>query len=118
MAILWLLAREFRGIIRYRSRSYRRIDLSELPKISKEVTNVIKHELDRQDTDKASLSYLMEFWAQFRIEQPELAALLVEEIKGAKGTKEKGFIAHGAWLVYKSFQVQSEADEMNKQWGD
>lgn len=92
--------------------------MSKIPKVSKEVTDVIKHELSRQAIDKASLSYLIEFWAQFRIEQPELAALLVEEIKGAKGTKEKGFIAHGAWLVYKSFQVQSEADEMNKQWGN
>tara|TARA_R110002167_G_scaffold362617_1_gene581952 strand:+ start:285 stop:641 length:357 start_codon:yes stop_codon:yes gene_type:complete len=118
LAVLWLLAPEIRGIIKYRIRLYRRIDLSEIPKVSREVTNVIKHELDRQAVDKASLAYLVEFWAQFRIEQPELAALLVEEIKGAKGTKEKGFIAHGAWLVYKSFKVQSEADQMNKQWGD
>ena len=92
--------------------------MAELPKVSKNVTNVIKHELGRQDTDTLALSHLVEFWAKFKIEQPELAALLLEEIKRAKGVSDKGFIAHGAWLMYKSFQVQLEADEMNKQWGD
>jgi hypothetical protein len=92
--------------------------LSKLPKVSKDVTNVIKHELGRQDTDKLALSHLVEFWAKFKIDQPELAALLLEEIKRTKSVANKGFIAHGAWLMYKSFQVQLEADEMNKQWGD
>ena len=92
--------------------------MSKLPKVSKNVTNVIKHELGRQDTDTLALSHLVEFWAKFKIEQPELAALLLDEIKRAKGAAEKGFIAHGAWLMYKSFQVQSEADDMNKQWGN
>jgi len=92
--------------------------LSKLPKVSKDVTNVIKHELGRQDTDSMALSHLVEFWAKFKKEQPELAALLLEEIKLAKGSADKGYIAHGAWLMYKSFQVQLEADEMNKQWGD
>ena len=92
--------------------------MAELPKVSKDVTNVIKHELGRQDTDKLALSHLVEFWAKFKIDQPELAALLLEEIKRAKGVADKGFIAHGAWLMYKSFQVQLEADDMNKQWGN
>ena len=118
MAILWLLAREFRGIIKYGERLYRGNKLGELPKVSKNVTNVIKHELGRQDTDKLALSHLVEFWAKFKIDQPELAALLLEEIKRTKSVAEKGYIAHGAWLMYKSFQVQLEADEMNKQWGD
>ena len=118
MAILWLLAREFRGIIKYRERLYRGNELAELPKVSKDVINVIKHELGRQETDKLALSHLVEFWSKFKIDQPELAALLLEEIKRTKSIAEKGFIAHGAWLMYKSFQVQLEADEMNKQWGD
>ena len=118
MAFLWLLAREFRGIIKYRERLYRENELAELPKVSKDVTNVIKHELGRQDTDKLALSHLVEFWAKFKIDQPELAALLLEEIKRAKGVADKGFIAHGAWLMYKSFKVQLEADEMNEEWGD
>lgn len=92
--------------------------MSKLPKVSKDVVNVIKHELGRQDTDKLALSHLVEFWAKFKTEQPELSSLLLEEIKRAKGAAEKGFIAHGAWLMYKSFQVQSEADDMNKQWGN
>ena len=92
--------------------------MAELPKVSKDVTNVIKHELGRQDTDKLALSHLVEFWAKFKIDQPELAALLLEEIKRAKGVADKGFIAHGAWLMYKSFKVQLEADEMNEEWGD
>lgn len=92
--------------------------MAELPKVSKDVINVIKHELGRQETDKLALSHLVEFWAKFKIDQPELAALLLEEIKRTKSIAEKGFIAHGAWLMYKSFQVQLEADEMNKQWGD
>ena len=92
--------------------------MAELPKVSKDVTNVIKHELGRQDTDKLALSHLVEFWSKFKKDQPELAALLLEEIKRAKGVADKGYIAHGAWLMYKSFKVQLEADEMNKQWGD
>ncbi len=92
--------------------------MAELPKVSKDVTNVIKHELGRQDTDKLALSHLVEFWSKFKIDQPELAALLLEEIKRAKGVADKGFIAHGAWLVYKALKVQEEVDEFNEAWGD
>ena len=44
-------------------------------------------------------------------------AELLKEIKDARSTIEKGYIAHGAWMVYKALKVQSEADEMNKLWG-
>ena len=66
--------------------------MSKLPKVSKNVTNVIKHELGRQDTDKLALSHLVEFWAKFKIDQPELAALLLEEIKRTKSSRRVAYV--------------------------
>ena len=84
--------------------------MSELPKVSKEVIDVIAHDIERQYIDTGTLNHLIDFWKDFKIDQPE--------IKAARSTTEKGYIAHGAWIVYKALTVQSEADEMNELWGD
>ena len=92
--------------------------MSELPKVSQEVIDVIAHDIARQYVDTGTLNHLIDFWKDFKIDQPELATLLLKEIKAARSTTEKGYIAHGAWMVYKALTVQSEADEMNELWGD
>lgn len=92
--------------------------MSELPIVTKEVINVIGHDIERQYVDTGTLNHLIDFWKDFKIDQPALAALLLKEIKQARGTTEKGYIAHGAWIVYKALTVQLEADEMNELWGD
>jgi hypothetical protein len=91
--------------------------LSKLPTVAKEVIDVIAHDIERQYVDTGTLTHLIDFWRDFKVEQPALAQLLLKEIKDARSTIEKGYIAHGAWMVYKALKVQSEADEMNKLWG-
>ncbi len=92
--------------------------MSELPIVVKEVIDVIAHDIERQYVDTGTLNHLIDFWRDFKVDQPALAALLLKEIKQARSTTEKGYIAHGAWIVYKALKVQSEADEMNKLWGE
>ena len=92
--------------------------MSELPIVTKEVVDVITHDIERQYADAGTLNHLIDFWRDFKEDQPALAALLLKEIKEARGATQKGYIAHGAWMVYKALKVQSEADEMNELWGE
>ena len=92
--------------------------MCELPIVAKEVIDVITHDIERQYVDTGTLTHLIDFWKDFKLDQPALAELLLKEIKEARSTTEKGYIAHGAWIVYKSLKVQSEANEMNEFWGD
>ncbi len=92
--------------------------MSELPRVAQEVIDVIAHDIERQYVDTGTLNHLIEFWRDFKIEQPALAALVLKELQQARSKTEKGYIAHGAWIVYKALKVQSEANEMNELWGD
>ena len=92
--------------------------MCELPTVSKEVIDVIAHDIERQYVDTGTLNHLIEFWRSFKIEQPALSELVLKELQEARGKREKAYIAHGAWIVYKALKVQTEANEMNELWGD
>ena len=65
-----------------------------------------------------SVNHLIDCWRDFKKEQPALSALLLKELQSARGTAEKGYIAHGAWIIFKALKVQEEVDELNEAWGD
>tara|TARA_R110002012_G_scaffold310353_1_gene518506 strand:+ start:325 stop:603 length:279 start_codon:yes stop_codon:yes gene_type:complete len=92
-----------------------------MPVVSEEVIKSIVRDLEAQYNEVKeveTLNHLIEFWREFKIAQPALSALLLKELQSAKGRVEKGYIAHGAWVVYKALKVQEEVDDMNQAWGE
>ena len=64
------------------------------------------------------LSYLEDFWTEFKKDQPELAEIIIKEMGAfAPNKKEMAAYAHGVWLCYAALKSQLEADEMNEDWG-
>ena len=95
--------------------------MSKMPIVSEEVIKTIIRDLESQYNEVKeveTLNHLIEFWREFKKDQPALSALLLKELQTAKGRVEKGSIAHGAWVVYRSLKVQEEVDEMNEAWGN
>ena len=95
--------------------------MSEMPIVTEDVIKTIVRDLESQYDEKnqvETLNHLVDFWRDFKVEQPALSALLLKELRAAHGSTQKGYIAHGAWLVYKALTVQAEVDDMNEAWGD
>ncbi len=95
--------------------------MSKMPTVSDEVIATVIRDLMSQydeSKNKETLNHLIDFWREFKVDQPALSKLLIKEMQAARGSVEKGYIAHGAWLVYKALKVQDEVDEMNELWGN
>lgn len=95
--------------------------MSKIPLVKQEVIDTVIRDLESQyikNKEIETMNHLIDFWRDFKKEQPALSALLLKELQQARGTVEKGYIAHGAWLVYKALKVQEEVDELNEAWGD
>jgi len=96
--------------------------MSKIPLVKQEVVDIIARDLELQYNDikkkGESVNHLIDFWRDFKKEQPALSALLLKELQGARGVAEKGYIAHGAWIIFKALKVQEEVDELNEAWGD
>ena len=90
--------------------------MSHIPEVRKEIKySLYKTVFGLRDKERAD--HLKSFWKEFKLEQPELAAILAKEMEAFKGVGEMGAFAHGAWLVYAALKSQQEADEMNEEWG-
>lgn len=64
------------------------------------------------------LSYLEDFWHEFKRDQPDLAEMIIKEMGAfSPSKKEMAAYAHGVWLCYAALKSQLEADEMNEEWG-
>lgn len=95
--------------------------MSKIPLVSEAVVDTVIRDLESQYIEKKqteTMNHLIDFWRDFKKEQPALSALLLKELQTARGATEKGYIAHGAWIVYKALKVQEEVDELNEAWGD
>ncbi len=95
--------------------------MSKIPLVSEAVIDTVIRDLESQYIEKKqteTMNHLIDFWRDFKKDQPALSALLLKELQTARGTVEKGYIAHGAWVVYKALKVQEEVDELNEAWGD
>ena len=95
--------------------------MSKIPLVSEAVVDTVIRDLEVQyikSKEIQTMNHLIDFWRDFKKDQPALSALLLKELQAARGTVEKGYIAHGAWLIYKALKVQEEVDELNEAWGD
>ena len=95
--------------------------MSKIPLVSEAVIDTVIRDLESQYIKKKeieTMNHLIDFWRDFKKEQPALSALLLKELQAARGTVEKGYIANGAWVIYKALKVQEEVDELNEAWGE
>tara|TARA_R110000744_G_scaffold209800_2_gene328805 strand:+ start:291 stop:611 length:321 start_codon:yes stop_codon:yes gene_type:complete len=91
-------------------------NMSKIPLVSIKVVEVLKRDLEKS-SDLQGITHLVEFWREFKIDQPALATLLLEELKTVDDPRVKGYLAHGMYLVYNALKTQLEIDEMNEVWG-
>jgi len=95
--------------------------MSKIPLVTEAVVDTVIRDLESQyikNKEIETMNHLIDFWRDFKKEQPALSALLLKELQAARGTVEKSYIAHGAWVIYKALKVQEEVDELNEAWGD
>jgi len=90
--------------------------MSKIPLVTPKVIEVLKRDL-KKSTDIEGVAHLVEFWREFKKEQPALADLILEELEDIKSPQLKGHLAHGAYLLYNALKTQLEIDEMNEAWG-
>ena len=124
MVLLWLIAREFKstvgkncGALEWYYGVY--IVMSKIPIVKSEIGYSLYRTIKgiKKPTNE-QVTYLEDFWAEFKQVQPELAKLIVKEMGAfAPNKKEMAAYAHGVWLCYAALKSQEEADEMNETWG-
>jgi hypothetical protein len=121
---VWLLAREFKSTVGKDCGALEQfygvyIIMSKLPIVKSEIGYSLYRTIKgiKEPTDE-QVTYLEEFWAEFKKDQPELAKLIIKEM-GAFSPNKKAMAAyaHGVWLCYAALKSQQEADEMNENWG-
>jgi|TARA_Y100001938_G_scaffold109731_1_gene150060 hypothetical protein len=91
--------------------------MSKIPVVNEELIEVLKRDLKKSSTIEGT-NHLIDFWRDFKRDQPALADLLLTEMRLVKNPKEKGYLAHGAFIIYHALRVQLEIDEMNEAWGE
>tara|TARA_B100000401_G_C52411704_1_gene533848 strand:+ start:359 stop:634 length:276 start_codon:yes stop_codon:yes gene_type:complete len=91
--------------------------MSKIPVVSEELIAVLKRDLKRS-TDIEGVNHLIDFWREFKKDQPALSELLLKELKTVESSMAKGYMAHGAFIIYNALKNQLEIDEMNEAWGE
>ena len=94
--------------------------MSKLPIVKSEIKYSLYRTIKgiKSASSVSGVTYLEDFWAEFKKDQPELAEIIVKEMAAfAPSKKEMAAYAHGVWLCYAALKSQQEADEMNENWG-
>ena len=93
---------------------------SSMSEAGRAVVEEAQNQLDAwidENLDRLESEWTESFEHQRKAISEEILAI-EKEMQAARGSVEKGYIAHGAWLVYKALKVQDEVDEMNELWGN
>ena len=91
--------------------------MSKIPLVTEDIIDVLKRDLKRS-TDINGVNHLIDFWKDFKVDQPALSDLLLKELKAVGNSTAKGYMAHGAFIIYNALKTQLEIDEMNDAWGE
>ena len=92
--------------------------MSKIPTVKKEIYYSLRKTVQSMSGSKdKGLRELAKFWGKFKKDQPNLAKIIVKEMKAFKTEKQKAAFAHGVWMTYTALKSQEEADEMNENWG-
>jgi hypothetical protein len=92
--------------------------MSKLPYVQKDIKySIYRSVKEIKEGLNGNPEYLKRFWADFKEEQPHLAAIIMGEIETFQTSEQMGAFAHGVWLCWAALKSQAEADEMNRDWG-
>jgi len=93
-------------------------NMNKLPYVQKDIKySIYRSVKEMNESPEGKPTYLKKFWAEFKEEQPHLAAIIINEIEAFHTAEQMGAFAHGVWLCWAALKSQAEADEMNRDWG-
>ncbi len=91
--------------------------MSKIPVVIEDLIEVFNRDL-MMSSNIEGTNHLIDIRRDIKRDQPALADLLLTEMRLVKNPKEKGYLAHGAFIIYHALRVQLEIDEMNEAWGE